>query len=186
MLRTWKFLSASCPHLSSWCYHLGAVYTRQISSCLRVRVGYGGWGSIKKRLESSSKALKTAEICISANPKFNFFLGKGGAPYSSPNSPVQRSWKASGKSDFSCLWMPLPTFTHLAPSLNGKFVGVIIWNCCIVSSSMSWNYHSVVSWVLRDVVRLCCMSDMGLIKQYRWSPQRLRVYHAAYKPSWEL
>ena len=39
----------------------------------------GGWGlGTKKGLKRASKPLKTVRNCISANPKFIFFWGKGG------------------------------------------------------------------------------------------------------------
>jgi len=47
------------------------------------------------------KPFNTAGNCISAIPKFIFFMVKGGPPDSSPNLRVQRSCKAFGKSRFS-------------------------------------------------------------------------------------
>ena len=49
-----------------------------------------------------SKALKTAGNCISIPIPNSFFEGKEG-PRIPPNSGVRRSWKASGKSGFSCI-----------------------------------------------------------------------------------
>jgi len=58
----------------------------------------------KKRRKSASKPLHTARE-IAAPPILNaifFSWGKGGPQVSPPNSYIWRSWKAFGKSGFSC------------------------------------------------------------------------------------
>ena len=97
--------------------HLMMSSNRRSSLCYSIQptsfLNKHKWGhnrrSTKKRLKSASKPHKTAGNCISANPKFICFWGKGGPPNPPPpaNSRVWCSWKASGKSSFSCtlpLW----------------------------------------------------------------------------------
>jgi len=142
------------------CYHIGAIcMIRQISSRLSTRITYGDGEGIENVVEYwqrrdllASKPRPSRQWEIAAPPIPNSIFSGEGRGHRFHTKLTHRLYGACERPLVSPIlrvhthtsW---PTFKQLATVLNDTFVGVIIWNCCSVSSSMSWNRHSGVLWV---------------------------------------
>jgi len=94
--------------------------------------------STKKSLKSASKPLKTAENCIFANPKFNFFWRKRG-----PQTPHQTCvYGTHERPPVSPVLhvARIPTFKHLASSL--------LWDFCRCFHSETGSENEKLSLML--------------------------------------